>query len=111
MYFFFSEKSIISACLNTAQSLVTEINSQNEHFITLTKRLVEVRENSSNESFLCGIIETCFILFDFFIYMGVVSDNLNDTSSEISSVSSYRSSRYSYNILNFSNSLYLVINL
>jgi len=38
------------SCLNTAQNLISDINSQNENFIALAKRLVEVRKENSNET-------------------------------------------------------------
>ncbi|XP_027837017.2 elongator complex protein 1 [Aphis gossypii] len=66
------EKCIRLSCLNTAQNLISDINSQNENFVALAKRLVEVRKENSSET--------------------TPYDNLNDTSSEISSVSSYRTS-------------------
>ncbi|XP_022162611.1 elongator complex protein 1 [Myzus persicae] len=66
------EKCIKLSCLNTAQNLISDINSQNENFVTLTKRLIEVKKENSSET--------------------AHYDNLNDTSSEISSVSSYRTS-------------------
>lgn len=55
-FFFFTENRIKSACLNTAQNLISDINSQNENFVTLTKRLVEVRDTNSRESIPYGII-------------------------------------------------------
>lgn len=54
--FFFLENLIRSACLNTAQNLISDINSQNETFVRLTKRLVEIREKKSSESIPYGII-------------------------------------------------------
>jgi len=47
--FYISEKCIKSSCLNTAQNLISDINSQNENFDSLAKRLVELKiENSSD---------------------------------------------------------------
>lgn len=56
MYFCFSENLIKSTCLSTAQNLISDINSQNDTFVTLAKRLVEVRNENSNESIPYGII-------------------------------------------------------
>jgi len=38
------------SCLNTAQNLISDINSQNENFVTLAKRLVEVKKENSSEN-------------------------------------------------------------
>lgn len=54
--FSFLENVIKAACLNTAQNLISEINSQNENFMTLSNRLVEVRKENSCESIPYGII-------------------------------------------------------
>lgn len=53
---YFLEKLIKSACLNTVQNLISDINNQNEHFVTLIKRLVEVRKENSSELIPCGIV-------------------------------------------------------
>lgn len=47
---FFLENLIKSSCLNNAQNLISDINSQNENFITLAKRLVEVKKENSSEA-------------------------------------------------------------
>lgn len=56
MFYSFLENVIKTACLNSAQNLISEINSQNENFITLSKRLVEVRKENPNETISYGII-------------------------------------------------------
>ncbi|XP_050429932.1 elongator complex protein 1 [Adelges cooleyi] len=66
------ENQIKSACVTTALNLINDIILQHENFNTHIKRLVEVRKEKSIEP------------SDY--------DNLNDTNSEISSVSSYRTS-------------------
>jgi len=48
--FYFSEKCIKSSCLNTAQNLISDINAQNENFVTLGKRLVELRKENSSDA-------------------------------------------------------------
>lgn len=58
IYFFFSEKLIKSACLNTVQNLISDINAQKESFLTLIKRLIEVRKEISNELNFYGIFNT-----------------------------------------------------
>lgn len=55
IYYYFSENLIKSACLNTAQNLISDINTQSEHFVTLVKRLIEVKKESSSGSILYGI--------------------------------------------------------
>jgi len=52
------EKLIKSACLNTAQNLISEINIQKESFLTFTKRLIEVRKENSSESISHGMFNT-----------------------------------------------------
>lgn len=46
----FSEKCIKFSCLKTAQNLISDINSQNENFVTLAKRLIEVKKENSSET-------------------------------------------------------------
>lgn len=55
VFVFSLEKLIKSACLNTAQNIISDIDSQNKHFLTLAKRLIEVREENSSESVPYGI--------------------------------------------------------
>ncbi|VVC39279.1 WD40/YVTN repeat-like-containing domain,Quinoprotein amine dehydrogenase, beta chain- [Cinara cedri] len=66
------ENNIKLACINTTQNLISDINIQREKFESFVIRLLEIKVDISNES--------------------MSYDNLNDTSSEISSVSSYRTS-------------------
>lgn len=47
---FFSENNIKSACLNTAQNLITDIITQTESFIAFTERLVDIRKDNSCEA-------------------------------------------------------------
>lgn len=56
MFYSFLENVIKAACLNSAQNLISEINSQKENFMTLSNRLIEVRKENPNETIPYGII-------------------------------------------------------
>lgn len=61
MYFillFFSEKLIKSACLNTAQNLISDVNTQREHFESFIIRLLEIKMENSSESISYGMFNT-----------------------------------------------------
>lgn len=69
-FFIFLEKLIKSACLNTAQNLITDINTQCEHFESLIKRLLEIKVENSNESMSYGIFNTIqYYIYFYFIFL------------------------------------------
>lgn len=56
--FIFSENLIKSACLNTAQNLISDINTQREHFESFIIRLLEIKMENSSESISYGMFNT-----------------------------------------------------